>query len=188
MRKSIIVALSVAFLIGATALVASALEGSPAPPGDVEFHPAAAEGPPPGGPGGPGGDFGRRFRGPGPRERAQAFVRELGLTDDQQDKMRQLRVSFRDRTRKSRMSLMSLKDEKSTMLESGAVNMEKLAKLDDEIVKTKTELMRERLKMQRDRLSVLTPEQIKKLGQFRGHKHRGGGHGRFHGRHAKLDK
>ncbi len=184
MRKSIIVALSVVFLIGATALVASALEGSPGPPGDVEFQPGPGQGPPPGD---PGGDFGRRFKGHGPKERGQAFVKELGLTEEQQDKMRQLRVSFRDRTRKTRMSLMSLKDEKSTMLESGAVNMEKLAKLDDEIVKTKTELMRERLKMQRDRLSLLTPEQIKKLGQFKGHKHRGGRHAKFRGRHAKLD-
>ena len=118
-------------------------------------------------------------------DRMEYLAEKLGLTDDQKKKMRALKVSFNDRTRKARMSLISLKDEKRTMLMSGKVDQQKLAQMDEQIVKLVSELMTERLKMRRDRLALITPEQIDKLGEIvakRGFHargkgmHRGGGH------------
>jgi Spy/CpxP family protein refolding chaperone len=90
-------------------------------------------------------------------------MKKLGITDEQKTQIRALYTSFRDRTRKTRMELMSLKDEKQTMLLSGKVDQQKLAQMDDQIVKLKTDLMKERLKLKRDRLGLLTPEQITKV-------------------------
>lgn len=124
------------------------------------------------------------------RDRAEQWAQKLGLTDDQKKKMRLLSVGFQDRTRQARMSLISLKDEKRTMLMSGKVDLQKIAQMDEQKVKLVSEVMTERLKMRRDRIALLTPEQVDKLGELVAKKgshsrfkkmHRGGGMGDFSG-------
>lgn len=91
------------------------------------------------------------------------LVEKLGLSDEQKTKMREIKVNFREKTRKARLKLRELMDEKLTMLMSGKVDQGKLAQIDEELVKSRTEVMTARLKMKRDRLAVLTPDQVSKL-------------------------
>jgi len=90
----------------------------------------------------------------------KAIMEKLGITDQQKQQIRALYVGFKDRTRKTRMELMSLKDEKKTMLLSGKVDQQKLAQIDDQIVKLVSDLLKEKLQLRRDRLALMTPEQI----------------------------
>jgi periplasmic protein CpxP/Spy len=94
------------------------------------------------------------------RHSLEAMQKKLGITDEQKKQIRALYVGFRDRTRKTRMDLMSLKDEKKTMLLSGKIDQQKLAQIDDQIAKLVSDLLREKLKLRRDRFALLTPEQI----------------------------
>ncbi len=110
----------------------------------------------------------------------EAIQKKLGLTDDQKKQLRALTVGFRDRTRKARTDLTSLRDEKKTMLLSGKIDQQKLAQTDDQIVKLRSDIMRERLKMLRDRLALLTPEQIGRLSAWQAEQ---GFRGRMHMRH-----
>jgi periplasmic protein CpxP/Spy len=128
----------------------------------------------------PGNPGGMESFGPG---RHASFVDKLGLTDDQKSKIRALYVGFHDRTRKAKADLMMLKDEKKTMILSGKVDQQKLAQIDDQIVKVKTELLKEKLKLRRDRLAALTAEQIEKLAQVMAEKafHERSRHGHGHG-------
>jgi Spy/CpxP family protein refolding chaperone len=135
-------------------------------------------------PGGPGAmeSFGRGMH--------ASIAEKLGLTDDQKSKIRALYVSFFDRTRKAKADLMTLKDEKRTMFLSGKVDQQKLAQLDDQIVKVKTDLMKEKMKLSRDRLAQLTPEQIEKVAHWKAEKafsrsHRGFHHGCGMMRHSR---
>lgn len=93
----------------------------------------------------------------------EAIEKKLGITDEQKKQIRALYVGFKDRTRKSRMELMALRDEKKTMMLSGKIDQAKLAQIDDQIVKLVSEVLRERLKLRRDRLALLTPEQIERI-------------------------
>jgi len=122
----------------------------------------------------------------------ETIQKKLGLTDDQKKQMRALQVGFKDRTRKARTDLASLKDEKKTMMLSGKIDQQKLAQLDDQTVKLRSDLMREKLKLRRDRLALLTPEQIGRLADwqaergFRGRMHKGHW-GRMHGRRGGIE-
>jgi Spy/CpxP family protein refolding chaperone len=100
----------------------------------------------------------------------KALIKKLGITDEQKTQIRSLYTGFSDRTRKTRTDLMALRDEKRTMLLSGKVDQQKLAQIDDQIVKLVSDLMRERLKLKRDRLAVLTPEQIGRLSDWKAEK------------------
>jgi len=55
---------------------------------------------------------------------------------------------------------MSLRDEKKTMFLSGKIDQQKLAEIDDQIVKLVSDVLREKLKLRRDRLALMTPKQI----------------------------
>jgi Spy/CpxP family protein refolding chaperone len=90
-------------------------------------------------------------------------IEKLKLTEGQLKQMRQLSVDFQSRTRKARTALMGLHDEKRTMVISGKIDLAKLAKLDEEIVKLTSEVMSEDFKMEREQLSTLTPEQADRL-------------------------
>ena len=115
----------------------------------------------------PAGEFtGRRHHMPS----LEAIQKKLGITDDQKMKIRALYVGFKDRTRKARMELRSLKDEKQTMLLSGKVDPQKLAQMDDQTVKLVSDVLRERLKLRRDRLALLTPEQIGRIADWQAEK------------------
>lgn len=122
----------------------------------------------------------------------EAIHKKLGITDDQKKQMRALQVGFRDGTRKARMDLASLRDEKKTMMLSGKIDQQKLAQIDDQVVKLRTDLMREKLKLRRDRLALLTPEQIGRLADwqaergFRARMHKGHW-GRMHGRRGGVE-
>jgi periplasmic protein CpxP/Spy len=182
MRKRSCVMLTIVALLAVVALAAtSSAQSGPAPtPG-----PPAMQAPAPDGPGPSGAFMGRRHHG----NMLEAMQARLGITDDQKKQIRALYVGCRDRTRKARTELMSLKDEKKTMLLSGKIDQQKLAQLDDQVVKLVSEVMKEKLKLRRDRLALLTPEQIGRLADWQAersfqHKwnkmHGGRGPGGFH--------
>jgi Spy/CpxP family protein refolding chaperone len=100
----------------------------------------------------------------------EAMMKKLGITDDQKKQIRGLYVGFKDRTRKARADLMSLKDEKKTMLLSGKIDQQKLAQIDEQVVKLKSDVMREKLKLRRDRLALLKPEQIDRIADWQAEK------------------
>jgi periplasmic protein CpxP/Spy len=116
---------------------------------------------------------------PPPGGHREFFAKMLGLTDEQKKEMRGLLVNFQERTRKARMALASLGDERRTMMMSGKIDEQKLAKIDEETVKVSSELMKERMKMRRDRLALLTQDQITRLADTVMEKP---GHGRGHGK------
>jgi Spy/CpxP family protein refolding chaperone len=103
----------------------------------------------------------------------------MNLTDEQKKEMRGLKVGFHERTRKARVALASLGDERRTMMMSGKIDEQKLAKIDEDTVKAESELMRERMKMRRDRLALLSPEQLTRLAEMMTDRP---GHGRGHGK------
>src|SRR5208283_6084850 len=86
------------------------------------------------------------------RHSLEAIQKKLGITDEQKTKIRALYVGFKDRTRKTRMDLMSLKDEKKTMLLSAKVDQQKLTQMDEQTVKLVSDLLKEKLKLRRDRI------------------------------------
>jgi Spy/CpxP family protein refolding chaperone len=145
------------------------------PPGPRENQgglPQPLQGPPDG-PGGPGRGFPGgadnlppRFHngGNGPGDGLEMLERIPGLTEDQRNQMRSLLIAFRERSRKARMNVRSLEDEKSTMLLSGKLDQNKMAGIDEEIVKQNAEVERERLKMRREALGLLRPDQMSRLG------------------------
>jgi len=104
------------------------------------------------------------------RPSLQAIMEKLGITDQQKEKIRALYVGFRDRTRETRMGLRSLRDEKKTMLLSGKMDQQKLAQIDDQIVKLVPDLLKEKLKLRRDRLALMTPEQIGRIADWQAEK------------------
>ena len=80
---------------------------------------------------------------------------------------------FQNKTRKARIALMGLHDEKRTMLISGQIDQARVAKCDEEIVKLSAEVLGENLKANRELLSNLNPEQVQLLATFPGKmKHR----------------
>jgi len=104
------------------------------------------------------------------RHSLQAIMEKLGITDQQKAKIRALYVGFQDRTRETRMGLRSLRDEKKTMLLSGKIDEQKLAQMDDQVVKLVSDVLRERLKLRRDRLALMTPKQIERIADWRAEK------------------
>jgi Spy/CpxP family protein refolding chaperone len=117
------------------------------------------------------------------RHSLQAMMEKLGITDEQKRQFRSLYVGFSDRTRKARTELMGLKDEKKTMLLSGKIDQQKLAQIDDQLVKVKTDLLKEKLKFKRERLALLNAQQLDKVADWmaeksfhsKSNKMRGGG-------------
>ncbi len=114
------------------------------------------------------------------RPTLEAIQKKLGVTEDQKKQLRALQVGFKDRTRKARTDLASLRDEKKTMMLSGKIDQQKLTQIDDQIVKLRSDIMRESLKMWRDRLALLTPEQIGRISDWQAEK---GFRSRMHMRH-----
>ncbi len=104
------------------------------------------------------------------RPSLQAIMEKLGITEEQKAKIRALRVGFLDGTRKTRMDLQSLKDEKKTMLLSGKIDQQKLAQIDDQVVKLASDLLKERLRFRRDRLALMTPEQLGRIADWQAEK------------------
>jgi len=80
--------------------------------------------------------------------------------------MRKLYADYSNKTRNARTTIWSLNDEKRTMLTSARIDLAKLAKMDEGILKARTDVLREQLKMKRERLALLTEDQIRRLGDF----------------------
>jgi Spy/CpxP family protein refolding chaperone len=102
-------------------------------------------------------------QGHGMKGEARMFE-QLGLTDEQRQKLRDLRTAMKNTTRAKRMQLISLEDEKKTVLSSGNLDMAKMEKIDEEIVKVTADILRARHKARRDGLAILTPDQLKRFG------------------------
>lgn len=103
-----------------------------------------------------------RFR----RQLKQFFLHDLGLTQEQRAKLRELRTESRQRMQDARTGVKKIREEKLNMLLSGKVDKDRLAKLDKQYMKYHIRIDEERLKMQRERAAVLTPDQAKRLGEF----------------------
>ncbi len=176
MRRNTLLIFATVLLLTATAVALQASDERPGPPPQPGFGPphSGPGGPPPGlqqGPGDFGGHSGARRRPwAGHGDVREQIEKLLGLTPQQLQEMRKLRADYRDRTRKARTTLYSLHDEKTTMLSSGKIDMQKLAKIDEELVKARTDILRERLRVQRDRLALLSEEQRARMGDFLGRK------------------
>ena len=113
------------------------------------------------------------------------MTKRLNLTDEQQEQMRNLYVQFRDKTREARMAVKSLVDDKKTMFISGKIDRNRLAQLDEAILKSRNEVCKERLKMQRERLALLTDKQVEQLADFMARKQYCSLGGGFPGHHGK---
>ncbi len=163
MTKRSLLVLSMVALLGMCAIVAiSSAQSSPAKSSSSPAIQGAAGQP---------SDPPKEFAGPCQhRHSLEAMLKKLGITDEQKTKIRALYVGFRDRTRKTRMELRSLKDEKKTMLLSGKIDQQKLAQMDDQTVKLVSDVLGERLKLRRDRLALLTPEQIGRIADWQAEK------------------
>jgi periplasmic protein CpxP/Spy len=177
-----IVCLALAMVAGLTAMTYAQQRPGPPPPPSMDSHdPDMNSGPP--GPGmgpergdmppqprGMGNDRGGRHRQFSPRhagrhgENGGAMLERLGLSDEQRQKMRDLRTNMKNTSREQRMRLVGLEDEKQTMLSSGKLDIARMEKIDEEILKISTEILKAKLKSRRDGLAVLTSEQMKKLG------------------------
>jgi Spy/CpxP family protein refolding chaperone len=94
------------------------------------------------------------------------FMNQLGLSPEQKQRLRELRFASRERTMQARGTIKNIREQKLTMLKSGAVNQQELLRLDKEYMKYHTQLDLERLRMQRERAALLTSEQAKRLGEF----------------------
>jgi periplasmic protein CpxP/Spy len=160
MRKHLVVALTTALVLvfGGLGYTHAAQDaGAAGPTGPPAVTGGAGE------PAGPAHEFAGSSH---HRHSLKAIMKKLGITDEQKKQFRSLYVGFSDRTRKARTELMALKDEKKTMLLSGKIDQQKLAQIDDQLVKTKTDLLKEKLKFKRDRLALLTPEQLDKVADW----------------------
>ena len=109
------------------------------------------------------------------RGHMKGLAEKLDLTAEQSAQMRNMKAEFLNKTRKARSEMMTLKDEKRAMILTGKIDRNRLAAIDEQIVKSRTEIMTAKLKMRRDRLSILNEEQIGKLGDLfsrggKGHK------------------
>ncbi len=106
------------------------------------------------------GPFGRRGA-------LREFIsKELGLSDDQKERMQKLRKDSREKTRETRQAMRKIGDEKLKMLLTGKVNLPTLERLDQELANLHTTLYMERLRARRELLAQLTGDQLKRLGQF----------------------
>ncbi len=163
MSKRSLLVLSMVALLGMCAIVAvSSAQSSPVMSSSSPAIQGAA-----GQPSDPPKEFAGRCH---HRQSLEAIYKKLGITDEQKTKIRALYVGFKDRTRKARMELRSLKDEKKTMLLSGKVDQQKLAQMDDQTVKLVSDVLREKLKLRRDRLALMTPEQIGRIADWQAEK------------------
>ncbi len=104
------------------------------------------------------------------RHSLDSMLKKLGITDEQKKQIRGLYTGFKDRTRNIRMELWSLRDQKKTMLLSGKIDQQKLAQIDDQVVKLASDLLREKLKLRRDRFAALTPKQIGRIADWQAEK------------------
>lgn len=181
MNKRALLVLSTVALLGICAIAAiSVAQGNPVMSSSSQTIQGAAGQP---------SDPPREFAGPcRHRHSLESILKKLGITDEQRVKIRALYVGFRDRTRKTRAELWSLKDEKKTMLLSGKVDQQKLSQMDDQIVKLVSDILREKLKLRRDRLALMTPEQLDRIADWQAEKafrsrwkrmHAGSTHGGF---------
>lgn len=162
MNRHILVALFAALFLAATVLTAAAQGTSAASASSPAAKETMAQ-PTSASPG--------EFVGKGHSKHSlEAILKKLGITDEQRRQIRALYTNFKDKTRKARTDLMALKDEKQTMLMSGKVDQQKLAQIDDQIVKLRGDVMSQALKLQRDRLALMTPEQLEKIAQWRADK------------------
>ncbi len=163
MDRRALVILSVLVLLAMGAL--AAFSGAQENPGASSASPAVQGGmSQPSDP--PMGCMGRDHHGPS----LEAIMKKLGITEDQKKQFRTLHVGFLDRTRKDRVELRSLRDEKTTMLISGKIDLPKMVQIDDRIVSLRSAILKEALKLQRDRLALLTPEQTQRIADWKAEK------------------
>ena len=163
MNKRSLLVWSMVALLGMGVMVA--FSGAQSSPGTSSTSPAIQ------GAGSQQSDSPKEFGGPRHcRPSLEAIYKKLGITDEQKAKIRALRVGFLDRTRKTRMDLRTIKDEKKTVLLSGKIDQQKLSQMDDQVVKLVSDLLKERLKLRRDRLALMTPEQIGRIADWKAEK------------------
>lgn len=112
------------------------------------------------------------------------FVKELGLTDAQLEKMNSLKIEFANSTGPRKAELMKLHRELRDDMTKPGVSKSQLLTLQSKINEIRDELSNSKISFMADRMAVLTDDQKAKIRSF-SLKHGMGGHGGKHFRGGK---
>lgn len=187
MRRSMTWKLVLVALLALGAWSAAALAQGPPPDDDVEagddlfamhdgpgpgFGPGMGMGPGPGqGPGmgrGRGAGFGPGFRhGRGPGAGLRAHFRELGVTDQQKDRLEAIHEAQRRRAIEIRKDLQLAELDVRKLVRADTPDRRAIDAQVDRVAALRTELQKSRLNAMLDARGVLTPQQRQKLEQLR---------------------
>lgn len=110
---------------------------------------------------------GRRHR------RGQRWMKELNLTDEQSEKIKEIRRSHRERVKSAREEMKATREALQSTMQSGASNSELKSKHEAKI-NARNKFERSRFDQMLEIRSVLTPEQRKKFKGMRGEMRKGG--------------
>ncbi len=112
------------------------------------------------------------------------MFRGLNLTDEQKTSMKQIRVSFMERTKALREQLHAKRQELRQASEGGAFNEALATQKLTESASLQAKLMGEKFKLRQEMLAVLTPEQKTQLEQKRAEFK--AGHGKKRGERGNI--
>ncbi len=90
---------------------------------------------------------------------------QLGLTDEQVQKLTQLRTEHLTKVSQLGAELAAKRAELSALMWAPEPNQRRVQELTEQIAKLTTELVKERLNFQQEVRKILTPEQLRKLQQ-----------------------
>ncbi len=96
-----------------------------------------------------------------------AIFRELNLTDEQKEQMKQIRQSYRERTQPLRQELRAKTQGMRQANQGGAFNEALVTQTLTETAPLRAKLMGESFKLRQEMMAVLTPEQKAKIEQMR---------------------
>jgi periplasmic protein CpxP/Spy len=111
--------------------------------------------------------FGQRGFGGEGFGRGGAMFRELNLTEDQQNRMKQIRESFGERTKSLREQLRAKQQELHQATDGGTFNEALITQKLTEEAGLKARMMGEQFKLHQEMLTVLTAEQRTQMEQLR---------------------
>ncbi len=129
--------------------------------------------------------------------RRGGFMKELGFTTDQLEKMNSLKLSFESSTAPKKAELMTLHKELRNNITKPGVSKSELLSLQSKINSVRDDLSTSKISYMADKIAILTPDQQAKIREFslkhsfapeRGHHGKSGRHGwgskKFHGGHG----
>jgi len=117
----------------------------------------------------------------GPRGGKGGFVKALGITDDQLEKLNTIKLDYSKATAPKKAELMTLSKEMRDDMTKPGVTKSQMLQLQGKINEIKSALSMSRVEFMADRMAVLTDDQKAKIRSFAlkrsfGPGHHGGGH------------